>query len=774
MKVWAKILLVAVVVGAILTSLVVIVYLKRINVENALKQSNSAISNVKNARDLTMKVADLRYTSTYALSILNLGVFSNDASTLKAKTDEFNAQIAKAIKISNDLSNSNEVKVIKENLNSLKAVGNVALSQRGSLIRNQKNLQKQRQKSSDYQTELMGIQRKMSNLFIFNKGLYDTISASYTAISSKADKMSSLSGDKLKKAQSEVSSEIHALPIGKTSIADLEHLLGDLADFLGVSQAKDAITSMKLAVRQIRLADVAKEIDNQMENLKVYIQNYKTVLDMGLLNYADVTYGNLLLERYLDLANEFANLLKQSNTIQFENESQTTIVQGYSTQISTQQNLISNLLDNKAQKAFNNIVSEISVIFNNANSTLTSALKKVNQSSEDVSNAFESLMLTFLIITIATIAVIVIALLLLTLNFTKVLNRLKDMSHKIKDGDLTLEIEATKRKDEFGILQNAFRDMVESVKNIVRNIKKSTSNINSGTQNLSAAIEENSATLQEVGANLERMKNSTKEAVGKLSEMVEKFADLEKLGDNTADNSQEVKIAAQESVGISHDAQKQVEQMVQGLLETKDAILEGARSIENLKESYTSISKFVETIESIAEQTNLLALNAAIEAARAGEAGKGFAVVAEEIRGLAEDSNKAAEEIRNQINTLQSDVKSTTNDVESGAKSIEELSKNANAVVKSVSQMINAFENINEKIEEIAQALQAQKVEMSETAADSKEREEAFKEMVQTIESVSESLNESGKAVIDIANTAEELAGISENLDELTKQFKTE
>ena len=774
MKVWLKILLVAIVVGAILASLAGVIYLKRVNVENALNRTNSAIAQTKKEHNLTLKVADLRYTSTYALSILNLGVFSNNASTLNVQRKAFNDQISKAIEMSNALTNSNIIREIKKNLEALKTNGNIVLSQTASLIKDKEKLQAQRQKASNYQTELIKIQGEIGKLFSFNEKLYNSISASYTNISSKANGLSSLSGSKLKAAQSKIASEVRALPIGKTSITDLEHLLTDFAGIAGVSQAQNAITSMKLSVRQIRLASNQTDIDNQIQNLKVYVQNYRMVLGMGLLNYADVTYGNILLNRYLKLATEFANLVKQLNTIQSESESQNTIVQGYSSKISKQQKSISNLLNNNIRKTFNNIVSEVSIMFANVNNNLNASLKNVNQSSKEVSSAFESLIYIFLIMVIVAIAVMVISLLFLTLDFTKILNRLKEVSHKIKDGDLTLELKETKRKDEFGILQNAFKDMLESLKNIVKNIKESTSSINGGSQNLSAAMEENSATVQEVGANLERMKNSTRAAVEKLSEMVEKIEGLEKLGDNTADNAQEVKNAAQKSVEISHEGQKQIEQMVQGLLKTKDVILEGARSIENLKESYASISKFVETIESIAEQTNLLALNAAIEAARAGEAGKGFAVVAEEIRSLAEESNKAAEEIRNQINSLQNDVKSTTNDVESGAKSIEELSSNANAVVESVSKTIDAFENINEKVEKIAQALQAQKVEMSETAADSKEKEEAFKEMLQTIESISESLNESGKAVSDIANTAEELARISEKLDKLAKKFKTE
>ncbi len=772
MKVWMKISLVAIVVGAILASLVAMVYLKRADVQKAISQVDVSTQQVKDSYDFTLKVADLRYTSTFALSLLNLGVFSDNYDTLKTQSDAFNTQISNAIKAVSSLTSSGYSKAVKKDLNALQTSGDAILAQTHSLIRNREKLRQQQEKMGNYQMQITKIEGEISNLFTYHKDLYNSVSASYTNISSKANQLDTLSGDKLKEAKSKVASEIQALPIGKTSVSDLEKLLDDLANYAGVSQAKDAITGMKLAVRQIRLANGNDEIDNQISDLKVHIQDYKTVLGMGLLNYADVYYGQKLLDRYLKLANEFANLMKQSSTAQFELESQSTIVDGYSSQIANQQKLISTLLNTNVKNSFTSLVSSLSKMFEEANANLKNSLSNINRSSQSVSNAFNSLIYTFLIIALVTFAVMIGASVLLILNFVGILNRLKEMARKIEKGDLTFKIEKTNRKDEFGVLQNAFKGMVESLRKMVKNINESADNVNNGSQNLSAAIEENSATVEEVGASLEKMKNSSQDAVNGLSEMVDRISQLEKLEDTTTANAQEVKNSAEKSVDVAHSGQERIGKMVDNLLKTKNDILEGVKSIENLKESYASISKFVETIESIAEQTNLLALNAAIEAARAGEAGKGFAVVAEEIRNLAEESNKAAEEIRRQIKALQSDVENTTSDVESGAKSVETLSGEANDVVKSVHQMIDAFENINKKVEEITQALQAQKVEMAETAADSKEREEAFKEMIINLETVSESLNESGKAVADIANTAEELARVSENLNALTKQFK--
>jgi len=121
---------------------------------------------------------------------------------------------------------------------------------------------------------------------------------------------------------------------------------------------------------------------------------------------------------------------------------------------------------------------------------------------------------------------------------------------------------------------------------------------------------------------------------------------------------------------------------VDGYIETEHDM---ASQLISLRQDADQVKNVLGVIKDIADQTNLLALNAAIEAARAGEHGRGFAVVADEVRKLAERTQKSLTEIEISVGTIVQAINDVSDKMGENAKNMNELTAISNEVEEKIS-----------------------------------------------------------------------------------------
>src|SRR5690606_4599215 len=168
-----------------------------------------------------------------------------------------------------------------------------------------------------------------------------------------------------------------------------------------------------------------------------------------------------------------------------------------------------------------------------------------------------------------------------------------------------------------------------------------------------------------------------------------------------ARNAEDASRAATSADSEAREGERAVGDAVQQMDRLADEVSRSNEAVSQLKQESEKIGSVLDVIKAVAEQTNLLALNAAIEAARAGEAGRGFAVVADEVRGLAQRTQKSTEEIEGLIGGLQQGTQQAAALMDSSRALTEntvELTRRAGARLVDIAMAVSTIQSMNQQI----------------------------------------------------------------------------
>lgn len=244
---------------------------------------------------------------------------------------------------------------------------------------------------------------------------------------------------------------------------------------------------------------------------------------------------------------------------------------------------------------------------------------------------------------------------------------------------------------------------------------------------------------------LDNVRNQTASSEESLAALEEITATIQQMDGNIKTTLDSFK----DTLNISKESYAQMENLNNSMIEIDNSVERNNQEIGELKYLSDNIGQILTAISAVAEQTNLLALNAAIEAARAGEAGKGFAVVADEIRQLAEQTNKETNKIGEIITTIQNRVVK----VQNGGMSVQEKVK--------VGQEISNFSMAN--VLKITDYTRKNTDDIGEIADSSKEQSLASNEVTTAISSIANSSTE-------IEALCVETNDISDNIREVLEE----
>ena len=334
--------------------------------------------------------------------------------------------------------------------------------------------------------------------------------------------------------------------------------------------------------------------------------------------------------------------------------------------------------------------------------------------------------------------------LLLRWLLVRKLHKIAVVTRSIGEGDITRHCEL-RSHDVIGEIIDSFNRMAETLRRIIGQLRSESDALQAASTSMVSATE--------------RAVNLSGEQQQQVDQVATAMNELSASADEVARHAAETARATHEADEQGNTAKVVVVEAMGAVDVLADMVQGAAEVIGRLEQESENIGKVLAVINDIAEQTNLLALNAAIEAARAGEQGRGFAVVADEVRTLANRTQKSTEEISAMIERLQGGSREAVSAMEAGRDQATNGVALTEQAAEALAVIAGAITTISEMSEQIAQA--------------SREQTTVVEDVNRSVSAISGLCDRTTESMGHIDGTARELARLADEMQGLIAGFRT-
>jgi len=365
---------------------------------------------------------------------------------------------------------------------------------------------------------------------------------------------------------------------------------------------------------------------------------------------------------------------------------------------------------------------------------------------------------------------------LFTRWFTRDFHHLATIANEISHGDLTQREVVIKKalQDETIELAEALDKMLKGLKALVGHIKETSTRLAETSEGLNGVASAGYNTVEEIARGTSKIfegaleqANNVEEVSRVIKEMAQSAGEVARSEMDTANWTSRTIANVKKGTATATSTIEKMETVFKQIEASRDTIM-------RLEDRVNHIPKILDVITHISRQTDLLALNATIEASKAGEYGRGFALVAEEVRRLADNTNRSIDDVA----IIVKDIKGEMERVVGSSREVTSFIKEGREDIRHIREFleeINTFTTeVTGKVNTILALTQGQRKGAETTVKAVEEIDRIAKASVAVTEEVDNLVENHRASMKDVMSSSERLSELSKELNRVVAGFKLE